>query len=114
MYVTYLMWILSIRLRCQDFQKNKKKKKTKKTQNQRLMHHTSDPRPDCLDIASFTTLVHNDPHAFRIGPEARVEEVVRDLHVRIVRLVQLESEAARGENGGEGEVELAVCEAIYM
>ena len=36
---------------------------------------------------------------------------MRNLHVRNVRLVQLEPEPTRGEHGGEGEVELAVCEA---
>ena len=54
---------------------------------------------------------NNDPHPLRIGPEARVEKVVRNLHVCDVRLEQLEPEPARGEEGGEGEVELAVCEA---
>lgn len=58
-------------------------------------------------------MMHKDPHAFRIDPEARVEEVVRDLHVGNVRLVELESESARGEQGRESEVELAVCEAIF-
>ena len=53
----------------------------------------------------------DDPHPLGIGPEARVEKVVRNLHVRDVRLVQFEAEPARGEDGGEGEVELAVCEA---
>lgn len=53
----------------------------------------------------------HDPHPLGIGPEARVEKVVRNLHVGDVRLVQFEAEPARGEDGGEGEVELAVREA---
>ena len=56
--------------------------------------------------------MHNDPHALRIGPEARIEEIVRNLDVRDVRLVQLESEPTGGENGGQGEVKFAVCETV--
>ena len=36
---------------------------------------------------------------------------MRNFHIRYVRLVQFEPEPARGENRGEGKVELAVCEA---
>ena len=36
---------------------------------------------------------------------------MRNLHIRTIRLIELEAEPARGENGGEGEVEFAVCEA---
>ena len=70
------------------------------------MLHSPSP-PNCPRGRS----TDNDPHPFRIGPEARVKKIVRDLHVRNVRLVQFEPEPARGENGGEGEVELAICEA---
>lgn len=30
---------------------------------------------------ALVMMLHKDPHAFRIGSEARVEEVVRDFHV---------------------------------
>ena len=58
--------------------------------------------------------MHKDPHTFRIGPEAGVEEVMRDLYVRDVCLIKLETEPSRGKNGGEGKVKLAVCETVLI
>ena len=63
-------------------------------------------------IQSSMGLMNNDSHTFRISLVAGVEEIMCDVHVCNVRLKQLEPEPTGGENGGEGEVELTVCETI--
>ena len=53
--------------------------------------------------------VDKHPAPLRIEPRRRVEEVVRDIDVRAVRLEELEVEAA--QDRGEGQVYLCVCYA---
>ena len=41
------------------------------------------------------------------------EEIMHDFHVSNICIKKLESKSIRGEEGGGGEVELAVCETVF-
>ena len=56
--------------------------------------------------------VDNDSHTFGISLVAGAEEIVRNVYVCHIRLKQLESEPVWSEDGGHGEIELAICETV--
>ena len=72
-------------------------------------HHTPD-RP--FVHAESTTSVNNYSHTLGVSLVVGGEEIMRNVYVCNIRLKQLESEPVWSENGGDGEVELAVCETV--
>lgn len=72
-------------------------------------HHNTDQ--PVVHEQSATSL-DNHSHTFGISLVARVEEITRNFYVCDICLKQLEMEPIWSEDGGEGEVELAVCEAV--
>lgn len=51
-------------------------------------------------------------HTFGISLVAGAEEIMGNVYVCNICLKQLELEPIRGKDGGDSEVELAVCETV--
>lgn len=58
------------------------------------------------------TSVDNYSHTSGISLVARVEEIMSNVYICNICLKQLELESVWSEDGGEGEVEFAVCETV--
>ncbi len=59
-------------------------------------------------------LIHHHSDSLRIQPTFRRNEIMSRFNIRDVGLEQLKIESLGCENGGEGEIKFAMCQAVIV